>query len=220
MLALHIKGSPGSIGAGDRKHGGHPHAARTLGTPHPNGDVSEPFGELERIPRQIRRMIDRTFGGYAFDSGPSLGWTPLVDVVETDDGYVIEAEVPGVKREDVDVELIGNGSRSAASPGSASARARFASRRAGSAASNIASRCPTGSSGTGSRRGSPTGSSPFASRSPSAHSAGESRSIADAATAWSAGRPAGAPRIHRGDVRRRPHSSPMTSPDHTPIIGG
>jgi len=31
-----------------------------------------------------------------------------VDIEEQDDSYVVEAEVPGVKRQDVNVELIGN----------------------------------------------------------------------------------------------------------------
>jgi HSP20 family protein len=35
-------------------------------------------------------------------------WIPSADVVETDDAYVIEIELPGVRREDVDVKLNGN----------------------------------------------------------------------------------------------------------------
>jgi HSP20 family protein len=36
------------------------------------------------------------------------GWIPAVDVEETEDAYVLEAEVPGVKREDVNIEVSGN----------------------------------------------------------------------------------------------------------------
>jgi len=35
-------------------------------------------------------------------------WLPTADVVEADGAYVIEVELPGVRREDVDVVLDGN----------------------------------------------------------------------------------------------------------------
>ncbi len=71
----------------------------------------EPFQELEQVTERMRRMLDETFGG--FGRWPSLlqetaGWSPLVDVEEQDDAYVLEAELPGVKRDDVDIELVGN----------------------------------------------------------------------------------------------------------------
>lgn len=71
----------------------------------------EPFQEIEQVTERMRRMLDETFGG--FGRWPLLlqeagGWAPLVDIEEQDDAYVLEAELPGVKREDVDIELVGN----------------------------------------------------------------------------------------------------------------
>jgi HSP20 family protein len=71
----------------------------------------EPFQELEQATERMRRMLGETFGG--FGSWPSVvqetaGWAPLVDIEERDDAYVLEAELPGVKRDDVDIELVGN----------------------------------------------------------------------------------------------------------------
>jgi HSP20 family protein len=71
----------------------------------------EPFQELEQVTERMRRMLEETFGG--FGRWPSLlsetaGWSPLVDIEEHDDAYVLEAELPGVKQEDIEIELVGN----------------------------------------------------------------------------------------------------------------
>src|SRR5919202_463252 len=71
----------------------------------------EPFEELEQVSDRMRRMLDETFGGFGRWS-PLLqearGWAPLVDIEEHDDAYVLEAELPGLKRDDVEIELVGN----------------------------------------------------------------------------------------------------------------
>jgi HSP20 family protein len=70
--------------------------------------MTEPFDDLEQMGERFRRMFDQAFGGNELDSQSSPGWKPIVDLEETDDGYLVEAELPGVKREDLQVELIGN----------------------------------------------------------------------------------------------------------------
>jgi HSP20 family protein len=42
--------------------------------------------------------------GLPVDNGASA-WTPPVDILETDDAWVVEAEVPGVDPDDVNVEV-------------------------------------------------------------------------------------------------------------------
>ena len=79
---------------------------RTAGAP----ERWEPLGELEQATERMRRMLEQTFGGFGWTT-PLTGkaaWSPPVDLEETDDAYLVEAEVPGVKREDVGVELIGS----------------------------------------------------------------------------------------------------------------
>jgi HSP20 family protein len=70
----------------------------------------EPLSELDQMSERMRRFLDQTFGGFGW--APPLieraAWSPPVDLEELDDAYVIEADLPGVKREDVDVELVGN----------------------------------------------------------------------------------------------------------------
>ena len=69
----------------------------------------EPLSELEQATERMRRMLDQTFGSFGWPSPvETRGWSPLVDIEEADDAYVVEAELPGVKREDVNIELVGN----------------------------------------------------------------------------------------------------------------
>lgn len=73
------------------------------------GDTSEraqPLSDIERL----RRMLDQTFGSFGLTAlaTESVGWAPPVDIEEQDDAYVIEAEVPGVTKDDVNIELISN----------------------------------------------------------------------------------------------------------------
>jgi HSP20 family protein len=37
-----------------------------------------------------------------------MAWSPVIDVMEKDKEYIVKAELPGVKEEDVDVSISGN----------------------------------------------------------------------------------------------------------------
>jgi HSP20 family protein len=65
---------------------------------------ARPFGEFENLYSEMDRLAQWVFGGYTGDGA----WLPAADIVETDSAYVIEIELPGVRREDVDVNLNGN----------------------------------------------------------------------------------------------------------------
>lgn len=70
----------------------------------------EPFRELATL----RGRMDRLFGelpnrSWASDEGLTAGlWAPPVDVYETTDGIVLEADLPGMKEKDVDISVEGN----------------------------------------------------------------------------------------------------------------
>lgn len=53
----------------------------------------------------------RLFDTFFADNGEDLGsrtWTPPVDIQETDDAYRIQVELPGLKKEDVQITLENN----------------------------------------------------------------------------------------------------------------
>lgn len=52
-----------------------------------------------------RSELDRLFGGMFKDMPALEGRQPIVDVVEQDDEYLLEAELPGLSEEDVEVSV-------------------------------------------------------------------------------------------------------------------
>jgi HSP20 family protein len=70
----------------------------------------EPLGELEQVTQRMRQMLDQTMGDSFLPvaMGELESWSPPVDIEEQDDAYLVEAEVPGVKHDDVNIELVGN----------------------------------------------------------------------------------------------------------------
>jgi len=60
-----------------------------------------PFRELEEMQRSLSRILDdATFGGT--ETGQ---WLPAVDIRETDEALLVEAELPGIDKKDVSVEV-------------------------------------------------------------------------------------------------------------------
>jgi len=63
------------------------------------------FGRLTDLRDEIDRLFDSTFGDFARLPSVFSGWTPAVDLIETKDNVVVRAELPGMKREDIEVTL-------------------------------------------------------------------------------------------------------------------
>ena len=67
----------------------------------------DPFGEIDSL---FHRMTRRAFAGWPRlaweeDGGTKFEWAPSADISETDKEYLIRAELPAVKREDVKVTV-------------------------------------------------------------------------------------------------------------------
>ena len=61
-----------------------------------------PFPELE----DLRGRIDRMFS--EMENGETRKWRMALDVVERDDSYVLRADVPGIKPDEVKIEVEGD----------------------------------------------------------------------------------------------------------------
>jgi len=56
------------------------------------------FGELEQ-------QFDRLFGSAGSNAPASSTWLPPVDLLETDAAYILEADLPGMTKEDISVTV-------------------------------------------------------------------------------------------------------------------
>jgi HSP20 family protein len=66
----------------------------------------DPFRDLEELQARTAQLIGSALpAALAQDGAP---WVPPVDIEETDDGWIVEAEVPGAKRDDMSVDVRDN----------------------------------------------------------------------------------------------------------------
>jgi HSP20 family protein len=67
--------------------------------------LPDPLQELLDLQERMNRLFEQTLGRERPDE-PHLHatWEPAADVFETPAGYVIEVDLPGLRREDVDVQ--------------------------------------------------------------------------------------------------------------------
>jgi HSP20 family protein len=70
----------------------------------------EPFRELNTLQNEMNRLFNTVFDAPA---GPGNGgtmrrWMPPMDLVETDEHFVLRADLPGMSEDDVKIELEDN----------------------------------------------------------------------------------------------------------------
>jgi HSP20 family protein len=81
------------------------------------GAVSSPFDLFDRVSNEMDRLWDRVSRDFGFprrswlSRGPWSGgggetiWQPRIEAFQKGDRFIIRAELPGLKKDDVDVEL-------------------------------------------------------------------------------------------------------------------
>ena len=70
---------------------------------------SEPRHSLARLQDDMNGLFGRFFddwGAMPWSNGHS--WTPALDIAERDDAIVVQAEVPGLKPDEIDISVQGN----------------------------------------------------------------------------------------------------------------
>lgn len=64
-----------------------------------------PWQEIADVQNRVRHLFDRPFLPMFAET---VGWAPAVDISEDDGMLVVTAELPGMTREDVEIELHDN----------------------------------------------------------------------------------------------------------------
>ena len=66
-----------------------------------------PRGDLQSFQDEMNRMFNQFFqGGTGEEAGWGVRtWAPPVDIYETDDALILKAELPGVSKDDVSIEI-------------------------------------------------------------------------------------------------------------------
>ncbi len=65
----------------------------------------DPFRELSILQDRVNRAFNEQMSRSEGDDGGT--WGPVVDILETKSDLIVRAELPGMKKEDIDVEVTG-----------------------------------------------------------------------------------------------------------------
>src|SRR5574341_2288933 len=65
----------------------------------------EPFEGLSQVQSRISNLFEEAFGASRLSHSGAGVWYPPVDILESKDSYLIRAELPGMKKEDVALEV-------------------------------------------------------------------------------------------------------------------
>jgi len=80
---------------------------RSSNVPAGRGD---PLAEFEQLQEQMGQIINSFLRGEQNPGGASQApfWVPAADLEETDDAYILELDLPGVRKDDVNIEVRDN----------------------------------------------------------------------------------------------------------------
>jgi HSP20 family protein len=68
--------------------------------------VWDPFRQLTTLRDEIDRLFDSPLSAFTETTQPFLsGWLPAVDLYQDKDSVIVRAELPGMKKEEIDISL-------------------------------------------------------------------------------------------------------------------
>jgi HSP20 family protein len=69
---------------------------------------SQPGREIESIQRDLNRLFGSFFDSHTAEARSARQYVPAIDLAEEGEHYVLQADLPGVKQDDVSIEVKDN----------------------------------------------------------------------------------------------------------------
>jgi HSP20 family protein len=70
--------------------------------------IWEPYRGLNLFGESFHKLFDdtaKTLSRFGIEDLGDGGWAPRVDIYETEDSYVVRADLPGIKKEDIEIDV-------------------------------------------------------------------------------------------------------------------
>ena len=74
----------------------------------PKNDLSVPFDQLTHMRDELDRVVESSFGSIFRPLGSLNRWNPAVDVYQDNEQFTVYAELPGLKKEEIEISLNGD----------------------------------------------------------------------------------------------------------------
>lgn len=75
---------------------------------YPQSDLSAAFDRLTNLRDELDRVFDSPFGSFFRPLTSLSRWNPAVDVYQDKDQFTVYAELPGMKKEEIEISLNGD----------------------------------------------------------------------------------------------------------------
>lgn len=68
----------------------------------------DPFADMAQLREQVNRLFEQSLTRAGREPVSTRTWAPMVDIEETADALVLHAELPGIKPEDIAIQIEGD----------------------------------------------------------------------------------------------------------------
>jgi HSP20 family protein len=74
---------------------------------YPQSELSAALGRLTNMRDELDRVFESSFGSFFRPLGSLNRWSPAVDVYQDKDQFTVYAELPGLKKDEIEISLNG-----------------------------------------------------------------------------------------------------------------